>query len=195
MGPRNWWQNCHRVQKTPRHSTQAKVQGGPAHVKGSTYSLPCERTWRFTAAPPLHEVGMLANMLRIALLAVAFIGSCLPPNASAADILACQAKDAVNLQDDGTLKNDSLAQRAAQGSLVIDLSSGKLDQMGKRVAQNDCAPTRQRDCSCAYLRTRVRPQRNSYSSNGWRDCFLAIPSQPFYLRYVRVDSINAASAG
>jgi hypothetical protein len=130
MGCRNWWQNCHRVQKTPRHSTQAKVQGGPAHVKGSTYSLPCERTWRFTAAPPLHEVGMLANMLRIALLAVAFIGSCLPPNASAADILACQAKDAVNLQDDGTLKNDSLAQRAAQGSLVIDLSSGEVRSDG-----------------------------------------------------------------
>jgi hypothetical protein len=73
---------------------------------------------------------MLANMLRIALLAVAFIGSCVSPNVSAADILACQAKDAVNLQDDGTLKNDSLAQRAAQGSLVIDLSNGEVRSDG-----------------------------------------------------------------
>ena len=44
----------------------------------------------------------------------------------AAELLACQAKDAVNLQNDGTLKMDTIAQRAAQGSLVIDLSSGEV---------------------------------------------------------------------
>jgi hypothetical protein len=117
--------------KNAKGLTQAKVQGGPSHVKGLDFiPLPCERTSGFTAAPPPHEVGMLASMLRIALLAAAFIGPCFPLNASAADILACQAKDAVNLQDDGTLKNDSLAQRAAQGSLVIDLSSGEVRSDG-----------------------------------------------------------------
>jgi hypothetical protein len=73
---------------------------------------------------------MVANMLRVALLAAAFTGSCFPPNALAADILACQAEDAVNLQDDGTLKKDSLAQLAAQGSLVINLSNGEVRSDG-----------------------------------------------------------------
>ena len=46
--------------------------------------------------------------------------------------IACQAKDAVNLQKDGTLKTDSVAQRAAQGSLVIDLSNGEVRSDGEQ---------------------------------------------------------------
>jgi hypothetical protein len=69
---------------------------------------------------------MWAITLRSALLAAAFTGSFLPLNTLAADLLACQAKDAVNLQDDGTLKRDALAQRAAQRSLVIDMSNGEV---------------------------------------------------------------------
>ena len=68
---------------------------------------------------------MSAIMLRAAVLAATFTASGIPTNALAADLLACQAKDAVNFQDDGRLKRDSLAQRAAQRSLVIDLSNGK----------------------------------------------------------------------
>jgi hypothetical protein len=54
------------------------------------------------------------------------------PDAVAADFLACRAKDAVNLQDDGTLKKDSFAQRAALGSLVIDLSTGEVRSDGQQ---------------------------------------------------------------
>ena len=56
----------------------------------------------------------------------------LSPSALAAELLACQAKDAVNLQKDGTLKSDSVAQRAAQGSLVIDLSNGEVRSNGEQ---------------------------------------------------------------
>jgi hypothetical protein len=74
--------------------------------------------------------GVRVIMLRAALLAAVF--SCLRPDALAAGLLACQAKDAVNLQDDGTLKKDSFAQRAAQGSLVIDLSTGEVRSDGEQ---------------------------------------------------------------
>ena len=75
---------------------------------------------------------MWVIVLRAALLAAAFTASCTPPRALAADLLACQAKDAVNLQNDGTLKTDSVAQRAAQGSLVIDLSNGEVRSDGEQ---------------------------------------------------------------
>ena len=67
----------------------------------------------------------MGYMLRATLIA-AFTASCLHTDALAADLLACQARDAVNIQDDGTLERDALAQRAAQRSLVIDLSNGEV---------------------------------------------------------------------
>ena len=70
---------------------------------------------------------MWVIVLRAALLAAVLTALCIYPSALATtDLLACQAKDAVNLQKDGTLKADSVAQRAAQGSLVIDLSNGEV---------------------------------------------------------------------
>ena len=64
--------------------------------------------------------------------AVVLTAVCLSPSALAAELLACQAKDAVNLQKDGTLETDSVAQRAAQGSLVIDLSNGEVRSNGEQ---------------------------------------------------------------
>ena len=75
---------------------------------------------------------MWVTVLRAALLAVVLAAVCLSPSALAAELLACQAKDAVNLQNDGTLKTDSVAQRAAQGSLVIDLSNGEVRSDGEQ---------------------------------------------------------------
>lgn len=75
---------------------------------------------------------MWVIVLRAALLAAVFTALCSPPRALAAQLLACQAKDAVNLQNDGTLKTDSVAQRAAQGSLVIDLSNGEVRSDGEQ---------------------------------------------------------------
>ena len=75
---------------------------------------------------------MWVTVLRAALLAVVLTAVCLSPSALAAELLACQAKDAVNLQKDGTLKTDSVAQRAAQGSLVIDLSNGEVRSDGEQ---------------------------------------------------------------
>ena len=46
---------------------------------------------------------MWVTVLRAALLAVVLTAVCLSPSALAAELLACQAKDAVNLQKDGTL--------------------------------------------------------------------------------------------
>ena len=52
-------------------------------------------------------------------------------------------QDAVNLQKDGTLKMDLVAQHAAQGSLVIDLSSGEVRSDGEQeLLQNDRAAAR-----------------------------------------------------
>ena len=75
---------------------------------------------------------MWVIMLRAAPLAAVLAALCIPPSALAAELLACQAKDAVNLQKDGTLKTDSLAQRAAQSSLVIDLSNGEVRSDGEQ---------------------------------------------------------------
>ena len=76
--------------------------------------------------------GMWVIMLRAALLAAVLTTLCISPSVPAAELLACQAKDAVNLQNDGTLKTDSVAQRAAQGSLVIDLSNGEVRSDGEQ---------------------------------------------------------------
>ena len=75
---------------------------------------------------------MWVIMLRAAPLAAVLAALCIPPSALAAELLACQAKDAVNLQKDGTLKTDSLAQRAAQSRLVIDLSNGEVRSDGEQ---------------------------------------------------------------
>ena len=75
---------------------------------------------------------MWVIMLRAAPLAAVLAAVCIPPSALAAELLACQAKDAVNLQKDGTLKTNSLAQRAAQSSLVIDLSNGEVRSDGEQ---------------------------------------------------------------
>ena len=76
---------------------------------------------------------MWVIVLRAALLAAVLTALCISPSALATtDLLACQAKDAVNLQKDGTLKTDSVAQRAAQGSLVIDLSNGEVRSDGEQ---------------------------------------------------------------
>ena len=75
---------------------------------------------------------MWVTVLRAALLAVVLTAVCLSPSALAAELLACQAKDAVNLQKDGTLKMDAVAQRAAQGSLVIDLLNGEVRSDGEQ---------------------------------------------------------------
>ena len=75
---------------------------------------------------------MWVTVLRAALLAVVLTAVCISPSALAAEMLACQAKDAVNLQKDGTLKANSLAQRAAQSSLVIDLSNGEVRSDGEQ---------------------------------------------------------------
>jgi hypothetical protein len=75
---------------------------------------------------------MWVIVLRGALLPAVLTALCISPGALAAELLACQAKDAVNLQKDGTLKMDSVAQRAAQGSLVIDLSSGEVRSDGEQ---------------------------------------------------------------
>ena len=75
---------------------------------------------------------MWVIMLRAAPLAAVLAALCILPSAFAAELLACQAKDAVNLQKDGTLKTDSLAQRAAQSSLVIDLSNGEVRSDGEQ---------------------------------------------------------------
>jgi hypothetical protein len=48
---------------------------------------------------------MWVIVLRAALLAVVLTALCTPPRALAAELLTCQAKDPVNLQNDGTLKN------------------------------------------------------------------------------------------
>jgi hypothetical protein len=74
---------------------------------------------------------MWVIVLRAALL-TAMLTACISPSALAADLLACQAKDAVNLQKDGTLKMDAVAQRAAQGSLVIDISNGEVRSDGEQ---------------------------------------------------------------
>ena len=50
--------------------------------------------------------GMWVIVLRAALLAAALTALCISPSALAVELLACQAKDAVNLQKDGTLKTD-----------------------------------------------------------------------------------------
>ena len=76
--------------------------------------------------------GMWVIMLRAAPLAAVLAALCIPPSALAAELLACQAKDAVNLQKDGTLKTNFLAQRAAQSSLVIDLSNGEVRSDGEQ---------------------------------------------------------------
>ena len=73
-----------------------------------------------------------AIVLSAARLAAVLTALCISPSALAAELLACQAKDAVNLQKDGTLKTDSVAQRAAQGSLVIDLSNGEVRSDGEQ---------------------------------------------------------------
>ena len=75
---------------------------------------------------------MWVIVLRAALLAGVLAALCISSSALAAELLACQAKDAVNLQKDGTLKADSVAQRAAQGSLVIDLSTGEVRSDGEQ---------------------------------------------------------------
>jgi len=75
---------------------------------------------------------MWVTVLRAALLAVVLTAVCPSPSALTLELLACQAKDAVNLQKDGTLKTDSVAQRAAQGSLVIDLSNGEVRSDGEQ---------------------------------------------------------------
>ena len=75
---------------------------------------------------------MWVFVLRAALVAAVLTAPCISPSALAADLLACQAKDAVNLQKDGTLKMDAVAQRAAQGSLVIDLSNGEVRSDGEQ---------------------------------------------------------------
>jgi hypothetical protein len=75
---------------------------------------------------------MWVIVLRAALLAATLTALCISASALAAELLACQAKDAVNLQKDGTLKTDSLAQRAAQSSLVIDLSNGGVRSDGEQ---------------------------------------------------------------
>jgi hypothetical protein len=73
---------------------------------------------------------MWVIVLRAALLTAVLTALCSP--SVAAELLACQAKDAVNLQNDGTLKTDSVTQRAAQGSLVIDLSNGEVRSNGEQ---------------------------------------------------------------
>ena len=75
---------------------------------------------------------MWVSVLRVALVAAVLTAPCISPSALAADLLACQAKDAVNLQKDGTLKMDAVAQRAAQGSLEIDLSNGEVRSDGEQ---------------------------------------------------------------
>ena len=75
---------------------------------------------------------MWVIVLRAALLAAVLTAVCISPSALAADLLACQAKDAVNLQKNGTLKMDAVAQRAAKGSLVIDLSNGEVRSDGEQ---------------------------------------------------------------
>ena len=72
---------------------------------------------------------MWVIVLRGALLPAVLTALCISPGALAAELLACQAKDAVNLQKDGTLKMDSVAQRAG---LVIDLSSGEVRSDGEQ---------------------------------------------------------------
>jgi hypothetical protein len=90
---------------------------------------------------------MWVIVLRAALLAAVLTALCISPSALATtDLLACQAKDAVNLQKDGTLKTDSVAQRAAQGSLVIDLSNGKVRSDGEQESLKMTAATRKRSC-------------------------------------------------
>jgi hypothetical protein len=131
---------------------------------------------------------MWVTVLRAALLAVVLTAVCLSPSALAAELLACQAKDAVNLQKDGTLKTDSVAQRAAQGSLVIDLSNGKVRSDGEQESLK--MTVRQHGNDRAYLRTRVCPQRNPHLSNRRSDRFLAIPSRPFHLGHLRTDSMR-----
>ena len=48
---------------------------------------------------------MWVTVLRAALLAVVLTAVCISPSAWAGELLACQAKDAVNLQKDGHAKN------------------------------------------------------------------------------------------
>ena len=50
---------------------------------------------------------MWVIVLRAALLMAALTALCISPSV-ASELLACQAKDAVNLQKDGTLKTDSV---------------------------------------------------------------------------------------
>ena len=73
---------------------------------------------------------MWVIVLRAALLAVVLAALC--TSCFGRRTATCQAKDAVNLQNDGTLKSDSVAQRAAQGSLVIDLSNGEVRSDGEQ---------------------------------------------------------------
>ena len=75
---------------------------------------------------------MWVTVLRAALLAVVLTAVCLSPGALAAELLACQAKDAVNLQKDGTLKTDSVAQRAAQAYLVTIYQMAKFVRTANR---------------------------------------------------------------
>ena len=137
---------------------------------------------------------MWVTVLRAALLAVVLTAVCLSPSALAAELLACQAKDAVNLQKDGTLKTDSVAQRAAQGSLVIDLSNGEVRSDGEQESLK--MTVRQHGNETVLvpdIRTRVCPQRNPHLSNRRSDRFLAIHSRPFYLGHLRTDSMRTVA--
>jgi hypothetical protein len=57
----------------------------------------------YILALPCMRFGMWVIVLRASLLTAMLTASCIAPSV-AAQLLACQAKDAVNLQKDGTLK-------------------------------------------------------------------------------------------
>ena len=137
---------------------------------------------------------MWVTVLRAALLAVVLTAVCLSPSALAAELLACQAKDAVNLQKDGTLKTDSVAQRAARGSLVIDLSNGEVRSNGE---QESLKMTVRQHGNETVLVPSFAPEFvrnvNPHSSNGRSDYFLAIHSRPFYLGHLRTDSMRTVA--
>ena len=54
----------------------------------------------------------------------AFLALLIPLPTFAADLLRCQAKDAISLQKDGTLRKDSGAELASNDNYIVDISTG-----------------------------------------------------------------------
>jgi len=78
---------------------------------------------------------MVTLSAKVITLATAFTALIPLPTFAAASLLRCQAKDAINLQDDGTLARDRMAEASKADSYIVDLATGMVRQIGIRPVQ------------------------------------------------------------